>query len=47
MLGVYLYKTALAFNDLGKAAAISVVFFIIIFAVILLIRKRVHRNGNN
>lgn len=36
ILGVYLYKTAFAFNDLGKAAAISVVLFIIIFAVILL-----------
>ncbi len=41
ILGVYLYKTAFAFNDLGKAAAISVVLFIIIFAVILLTRKRV------
>ncbi|EES4588285.1 zinc-binding dehydrogenase [Escherichia coli] len=29
ILGVYLYKTAFAFNDLGKAAAISVVLFII------------------
>ncbi|EIT8643563.1 sugar ABC transporter permease [Escherichia coli] len=45
-LGVYLYKTAFAFNDLGKAAAISVVLFIIIFAVILLTRKRVNLNGN-
>ncbi len=43
ILGVYLYKTAFAFNDLGKAAAISVVLFIIIFAVILLTRK--HRAG--
>ncbi|MGC6230682.1 sugar ABC transporter permease [Hafnia paralvei] len=42
ILGVYLYKTAFAFNDLGKAAAISVVLFIIIFAVILLTRKRVN-----
>ncbi len=39
ILGVYLYKTAFAFNDLGKAAAISVVLFIIIFAVILLTRE--------
>ncbi|EQB3688143.1 TPA: carbohydrate ABC transporter permease, partial [Escherichia coli] len=37
---------AFAFNDLGKAAAISVVLFIIIFAVILLTRKRVNLNGN-
>ncbi|MGB7801620.1 carbohydrate ABC transporter permease [Buttiauxella sp.] len=42
ILGVYLYKTAFAFNDLGKAAAISVVLFVIIFAVILLTRKRVN-----
>lgn len=40
ILGVYLYKTAFAFNDTGKAAAISVVLFVIIFAVILLTRKR-------
>lgn len=46
ILGVYLYKTAFAFNDLGKAAAISVVLFVIIFAVILLTRKRVNLNGN-
>ncbi|EEX1652251.1 sugar ABC transporter permease [Escherichia coli] len=46
ILGVYLYKTAFAFNYLGKAAAISVVLFIIIFAVILLTRKRVNLNGN-
>ncbi|EFI7837769.1 sugar ABC transporter permease [Escherichia coli] len=46
ILGVYLYKTVFAFNDLGKAAAISVVLFIIIFAVILLTRKRVNLNGN-
>ena len=42
ILGVYLYKTAFAFNDLGKAAAMSVVLFVIIFAVILLTRKRVN-----
>jgi multiple sugar transport system permease protein len=41
-----IYKTAFAFNDLGKAAAISVVLFVIIFAVILLTRKRVNLNGN-
>ncbi|EFZ4917964.1 sugar ABC transporter permease [Shigella boydii] len=46
ILGVYLYKTVFAFNDLGKAAVISVVLFIIIFAVILLTRKRVNLNGN-
>ena len=46
ILGVYLYKTAFAFNDLGKAAAISVVLFIIILGVILLPTKRVNLNGN-
>lgn len=46
IFGVYFYKIVFVFNDLGKAAAISVVFFIIIFVVILLIRKRVNFNGN-
>nr|WP_318381579.1 sugar ABC transporter permease [uncultured Enterobacter sp.] len=46
ILGVYLYKTAFAFNDLGKAAAISVVLFVIIFAVILITRNRVNLHGN-
>ncbi|WP_420912825.1 carbohydrate ABC transporter permease [Chimaeribacter coloradensis] len=47
ILGVYLYKTAFALNDLGKAAALSVVLFGIIFIVILLARKRVTPHGNN
>ncbi len=47
ILGVYLYKTAFAFNDLGKAAAISMVLFALIFSVILLARKRVNLNGSN
>ncbi len=41
ILGVYLYQTAFAFNDLGKAAAISILLFIIIAAVVLLSRKKV------
>ena len=41
ILGVYLYQTAFAFNDLGKAAAISILLFIIIAAVGLLSRKKV------
>ncbi|EGP5308934.1 sugar ABC transporter permease [Enterococcus faecium] len=41
ILGVYLYQTAFAFNDLGKAAAISILLFIIISAVVLLSRKKV------
>lgn len=47
ILGVYLYKTAFAFNDLGKAAAISMVLFALIFIVILFARKRVNLNGSN
>lgn len=47
ILGVYLYKTAFAFNDLGKAAGISMVLFALIFIVILLARKRVNINGSN
>lgn len=41
ILGVYLYQIAFAFNDLGKAAAISILLFIIIAAVVLLSRKKV------
>ncbi|HFM7385698.1 TPA: carbohydrate ABC transporter permease [Enterococcus faecium] len=41
ILGVYLYQTAFAFNDLGKAAVISILLFIIIAAVVLLSRKKV------
>lgn len=46
ILGIYLYKTAFAFNDLGKASSISVILFIILFIVIMLSRKRVNLNGN-
>lgn len=45
ILGVYLYKTAFAFNDLGKASAISVILFVIIAIVILISRKRVDLNN--
>lgn len=41
ILGIYLYETAFAFNDLGKAASISVILFIILSIVIVLSRKRV------
>lgn len=46
ILGIYLYKTAFAFNDLGQAASISVILFIILFIVIITARKRVNFNGN-
>lgn len=44
ILGVYLYQTAFAHNDLGKAAAISILLFVIIAIVILFSRKRVNLN---
>lgn len=41
VLGVYLYDMAFATRDFGKAAAISIVLFVVIFSLILLIRKKV------
>ncbi|KKI89057.1 sugar ABC transporter permease [Bacillus sp. SA1-12] len=41
ILGIYLYETAFAFNDLGKAASISVILFIILSIVIIATRKQV------
>jgi multiple sugar transport system permease protein len=41
ILGIYLYETAFAFNDLGKAASISVILFIILSIVLIAARKRV------
>jgi multiple sugar transport system permease protein len=46
ILGIYLYQTAFAFNDLGKASSISVILFMILFIVIMIARKRVNLNGN-
>ena len=43
VLGVYLYDMAFATHDFGKAAAISIVLFVFIFALIMLIRKKVLR----
>ncbi|WP_347553126.1 sugar ABC transporter permease (plasmid) [Pseudalkalibacillus hwajinpoensis] len=47
VLGIYLYETAFAFNDLGKASAISVLLFLIICTLIILIRKRVNLNASS
>lgn len=47
VLGVYLYDMAFATNDLGKAAAISMVLFVIIFTFIISLRKKVFSNGSN
>ncbi len=46
ILGIYLYETAFSFNDLSKAASISVILFIILFAAIMISRKKVDLNGN-
>lgn len=46
VLGIYLYETAFAFNDLGKASAISVILFLIICTLILFVRKRVKLDAN-
>lgn len=39
VLGVYLYDMAFATHDFGKAAAISLILFVFIFACVMLIRK--------
>ena len=41
VLGVYLYDMAFATHDFGKAAAISIVLFVLIFSLVLLIRRKV------
>ena len=41
VLGVYLYDMAFATHDFGKAAAISIILFVFIFAFIMLLRKKV------
>ena len=44
VIGVYLYDMAFATNDLGRAAGISIILFIFIFAFILGVRKKVFRS---
>lgn len=39
VLGVYLYDMAFAVHDFGKAAAMSIILFVFIFACLTLIRK--------
>lgn len=41
VIGVYLYDMAFATHDFGKAAAISMILFVVIFSLIFGIRKRV------
>lgn len=47
VIGVYLYKMAFASHDFGKAAAISIILFFFIFALIIFIRKQVFRREND
>lgn len=41
VLGVYLYEMAFATHDFGKAAAISLILFVFIFACVIFVRKAV------
>lgn len=45
VIGVYLYKTSFAANDFGSAAAITVVLFVIVMALVVLCRKVVFRQN--
>ncbi len=47
VIGVYLYDMAFATHDFGKAAAISIVLFVVIFACIILVRKKVLKVEEN
>lgn len=42
-ISVYLYDNAFALRDMGKAAAISILLFTIIFSFIMLVRKKVFK----
>lgn len=44
VVGVYLYKMAFATHNFGRAAAISILLFGIIFALIMILRKVVLKN---
>lgn len=46
-ISVYLYQLAFARNDMGKAAAISIILFVIIFVFILNIRKKVFKDDGS
>ncbi len=45
VIGVYLYDMAFATHDFGKAAAISILLFMLIFACVILIRKKVFKSN--
>lgn len=42
-ISVYLYNNAFAMRNMGKAAAISIMLFAVIFSFIMLVRKKVFR----
>ncbi len=42
-ISVYLYENAFSMRDMGKAAAISILLFAMIFGFIMLVRKKVFR----
>lgn len=44
VIGVYLYDMAFATHDFGKAAAISIILFILIFTCVIFIRKKVFKS---
>ncbi len=46
-ISVYLYQVAFARKDMGKAAAISIILFAIVFTIILNGRKRVLKDVSN
>jgi multiple sugar transport system permease protein len=43
VIGVYLYDMAFATHNFGKAAAISIILFVFIFACIIFVRKKVFK----
>ncbi|MEG0759308.1 MAG: hypothetical protein RR505_12945, partial [Raoultibacter sp.] len=43
VLGVYLYQAAFATHDMGRAAAITIVLFVIVFSFVILFGRKVIR----
>lgn len=44
VIGVYIYEMAFATHDFGKAAAISIILFVLIFTCVIFIRKKVFKS---
>ena len=47
VIGVYIYEMAFATHDFGKAAAISIILFVLIFTCVIFIRKKVFKSEND